>query len=186
MNEGTSVDIDLKFPLSQHPGDGVPEDLAENLKRLRGKHLMLLDLYAMYDGDREPAESVVERENALRSVAENWLRMKVSRTSDINEGAADFYLFSEPPPADDILRHHNKAANFQSTNLEIPLVIVTTDSKEAHMINRNHAVSLEKTGRIVQVLSQPLVSPKRSKQYRQEEPCEPWSSLCSNPTRWLT
>lgn len=155
VNEGTSVSIDLRFPLSQHPGDGIPEDLRENLKRIRGKHLVLLDLNAMYDGEREPTQSVIERENALRSVAENWLQMRVSRTSDINEGSADFYLFSEPPPADDILSHHNKAANFQSSNLEIPLVIVTTDSKEAHMINRNHAVSLEKTGRIVQVLSQP-------------------------------
>lgn len=155
VDEGTSVTMDLTFPLSQHASDGVPEDLKENLERIKGKHLVLLDIYAMYDGDREPSPSVIEREDALRTVAENWLQMRVSKTSDINEGSADFYLFSEPPPADDILSHHNKATNFQSSNMEIPLIIVTTDSKEAHMINRNHAASLEKTGRIVQVLSQP-------------------------------
>lgn len=155
VNEGTLVSMDLTFPLSKHPGDGVLEDLRDNLKRVKGKHLVLLDIYAMYDGVQELSQSVIEREDALRTVAENWLEMKVSKTSDINEGSADFYLFSEPPPADDILSHHNKAANFQSPNLEIPLIIVTTDSKEAHMINRNHAVSLERTGRIVQVLSQP-------------------------------
>ena len=68
---------------------------------------------------------------------------------------ADFYLFSEPPPVDDILERHQKAAKAQSANMEVPLVVVATDSREAHMINRTHAVSLEKTGRIVQVLSQP-------------------------------
>lgn len=68
---------------------------------------------------------------------------------------ADFYLFSEPPPIDDILERHQRAAKTDSANMEVPLIVVATDSREAHTINRNHAVSLEKTGRIVQVLSQP-------------------------------
>jgi hypothetical protein len=68
---------------------------------------------------------------------------------------ADFYLFSEPPPIDDVLEQHQKAAKSGTANMEVPLVVVATDSREAHMINRHHAVSLEKTGRIVQVLSQP-------------------------------
>ena len=68
---------------------------------------------------------------------------------------ADFYLFSEPPPVEDILKRHQRAAKEHSANMEVPLIVVATDSREAHYINRNHAVSLEKTGRIVQVLSQP-------------------------------
>lgn len=70
---------------------------------------------------------------------------------------ADFYLFSEPPSVDEVLEHHQKAVetNAANVNMEVPLVVVATDSREAHMINRDHAVSIEKTGRIVQVLSQP-------------------------------
>lgn len=157
QNEGTTVNIDLALSKAQGPEKGIPEDLKENLARLKGKHLVLLDLYEMYNGN-EPSESAVNREDGLRSVAENWLQMKVSKTSDINTASADFFLFSEPPPAEDLLAHHGHSADIHSSNLEIPLLIVTTDSREAHMINLNHAVSLEKTGRIVQVLSQPYVS----------------------------
>jgi hypothetical protein len=125
----------------------------------------------MYEG-YQSNDAVHQRVSALRSVATNWLGMKVSDSTDIDVGGesnneqsiqplltvtldADFYLFSEPPPIDDILERHKRAAKAGTTNMEVPLIVVATDSREAHMINRTHAVSLEKTGRIVQVLSQP-------------------------------
>jgi hypothetical protein len=81
--EGTAVNVDLTFEASKNSDDGVPEDLAQDLDRIKGKHLVLLDLTKIYDG-HQPSEAVLAREKALRSVATNWLGMKVSTTSDIN------------------------------------------------------------------------------------------------------
>lgn len=81
--EGTAVSVDLTLEASKNSDDGVPTDLAHDLERIKGKHLVLLDLTKMYDG-HEPSKAVVAREKALRSVATNWLGMRVSTTSDIN------------------------------------------------------------------------------------------------------
>lgn len=81
--EGTSVDISLTFDASERSDDGVPADLAKGMDRIKGKHLVLLDLTKMYDG-HNPTKAVMAREKALRSVATNWLGMRVSTTSDIN------------------------------------------------------------------------------------------------------
>jgi hypothetical protein len=83
QGEGTTVDVHLTFEASEHSDDGVPADLARGLDRIRGKHLVLLDLTKMYDGHK-PSKSVMAREKALRSIATNWLGMRVSMTSDIN------------------------------------------------------------------------------------------------------
>lgn len=81
--EGTTVTVNLTFEASEEPGDGIPADLARDIDRLKGKHLVLLDLRKMYDGHK-PKDSVRAREKALRSVASNWLGMRVSTTSDLN------------------------------------------------------------------------------------------------------
>lgn len=81
--EGTAVNVDLTFEASKDADDGIPPDLKSDVDRIKGKHLVLLDLTKMYDGHL-PAEAVMAREKALRSVATNWLGMRVSTTSDIN------------------------------------------------------------------------------------------------------
>jgi hypothetical protein len=83
VDEGTAINIDLTFTASEHSDDGISQDLTKILSRIKGKHLVLLDINSMYDSHK-PKDAVMQRVNALRSVATNWLGMKVSTSSDIN------------------------------------------------------------------------------------------------------
>ncbi|GAB7329203.1 hypothetical protein MBLNU13_g01019t1 [Cladosporium sp. NU13] len=131
IGRGTTINADLTLDASEHADDGIPADLQKILSMIKGKQLVFLDINNIRD-DR-PESVVMRRVKALESVASDWLGLEFrhQRTSTL------------------------MAAKEHSTDMEVPLVVVATDSREAHMINRNHAVSLEKTDRIVQVLSQP-------------------------------
>jgi hypothetical protein len=82
VGEGTAVNVDLTLNASENPDDGIPSDLQRILSRIKGKHLVLLDIGNMYD-DRSK-DAVMRRTDALRSVASDWLGMRVSTSTDIN------------------------------------------------------------------------------------------------------
>ena len=82
VGEGTAINIDLTLNASEHSGDGIPTDVAKILSRIKGKHLVLLDINNMYEN--KPKEVVMKRVMALRSVATNWLGMRVSTSTDID------------------------------------------------------------------------------------------------------
>ena len=82
VGEGTAINVDLTLNASEHSGDGVPTDVAKILSRIKGKHLVLLDINNMYE--HKPNEAVMKRVRALRSVATNLLGMKVSTSTDID------------------------------------------------------------------------------------------------------
>jgi hypothetical protein len=82
VEEGTAVTVDLTLNASENPDDGIPADLQRILSRIKGKHLVLLDIGNMYDDKSKDA--VMRRTDALRSVASDWLGMRVSTSTDIN------------------------------------------------------------------------------------------------------
>lgn len=153
-HEGTKVSLNLTLPLLKDPKSGIPKDLRQIVSLVKGKHLVLIDAHAFMP-DYRPSEFAKKREDALEEVAVNWLGMRVSKQGNMNIQDADFYLYSEPPPADDLLERHRQTSDKELSSGEIPLIIVATDSKEAHMIEKQHAKDLEEAGRIVEVLSQP-------------------------------
>ncbi|KAI6911513.1 hypothetical protein KC318_g2333 [Hortaea werneckii] len=159
---GTRVAINLSFEPGATESEGVPQDLTNIADKLKGKHLVLLDVARMRN-EHHQSVSNIKRQEAMHSVATDWLGLRVSSSSDLNCPDADFFLYTEPPPADDVVEHHRKASSKRPSNLEKPLIIITTDSKEAHMIHNRHARRLEGSGRIVQVLAQPCGPRKLAK-----------------------
>jgi len=123
LGEGTAVDVNLTFDASENSDDGVPPDLAKDLDRIKGKHLVLLDLTKMYDGHL-PTEAVIAREKALRSVATNWLGMRVSTTSDINVPGEHKSSMSNP----DIVDCTNYADQMRISICLVNLLRLTTFS----------------------------------------------------------
>jgi hypothetical protein len=83
VGEGTAINIDLTFNASEKSDDGIPADLSSIMSRIKGKHLVLLDINSMY-GEYQAKDAVLQRVSALRSVATNWLGMRVSISTDIN------------------------------------------------------------------------------------------------------
>jgi hypothetical protein len=83
VGEGTAVNIDLTFTASEKSDDGIPADMSSIMSRIKGKHLVLLDINSMYEG-YQSNDAVMQRVSALRSVATNWLGMRVSISADIN------------------------------------------------------------------------------------------------------
>ncbi|RMY45128.1 hypothetical protein D0863_16103 [Hortaea werneckii] len=159
---GTQVAIDFTFAASATQDEGLPQDLREIVRTLRGKHLVLLDVGRMHGGPEQSA-SLSKREESIHSIARDWLGLRISHATHLNCPDADFFLYSEPPPADDLLENHRRTSSERPSNLEKPLVIVTTNSREAHMINTRHVRTLEGAGRIVQVLTQPCGPRKLAK-----------------------
>ncbi|KAI7477837.1 hypothetical protein KC351_g8628 [Hortaea werneckii] len=159
---GTQVTIDFTFAASATQDEGLPQDLREIVRTLRGKHLVLLDIGRMHGGPEQSA-SLSKREESIHSIARDWLGLRISHATHLNCPDADFFLYSEPPPADDLLENHRRTSSDRPSNLEKPLVIVTTNSREAHMINTRHVRTLEGAGRIVQVLTQPCGPRKLAK-----------------------
>lgn len=158
--EGTSVDISLSLPIHKDPQAGIPQDLQRVVSEVKGKHLVFIDAQSY---DEDPDESTARREDALREVAANWLGMRVSGTGKMDVKDADFYLYSELPPVQKLLERHRQTPDHQLSSGEIPLIVVATDSKEAHMVEIEHAKALEEAGRIVEVLSQPCGPRKLAK-----------------------
>jgi len=151
QHQGTAVNIELSLPASEGRSDGVPEDLEEIVSHLRAQHLVFLG----FDDEHEQSQPIARRERALKSVATEWLGMRVSKSNKMNMEDADFYVYSEPPPADHLLQHHQTTPDGELASGGIPLLILCTDSKEVHDINSNHRRKLNEMGRIVEVLSQP-------------------------------
>jgi hypothetical protein len=83
VGEGTAINIDLTFNASEKSDDGIPADLSSIMSRIKGKHLVLLDINSMYE-EYQAKDAVLQRVSALRSVATNWLEMRVSISTDIN------------------------------------------------------------------------------------------------------
>jgi len=81
VGEGTAISVDLTLNASENSDDGIPADLKEILSRIKGKHLVLLDFNNMCD---DPKSAVMLRANALRSVASDWLGMRVSTSTEID------------------------------------------------------------------------------------------------------
>ncbi|KAI7501621.1 hypothetical protein KC367_g2671 [Hortaea werneckii] len=159
---GTQVAIDFTFAASATQDEGLPQDLREIVRTLRGKHLVLLDVGRMHGGSEQSA-SLSKQEESIHSIARDWLGLRISHATHLNCPDADFFLYSEPPPADDLLENHRRTSSERPSNLEKPLIIVTTHSREAHMINTRHVRTLEGAGRIVQVLTQPCGPRKLAK-----------------------
>lgn len=82
VGTGTAVNVDLTLDASEKPDDGIPADLRKILSRIKGKHLVLLDIGNMYDD--QPKDAIMRRTDALRSVASDWLGLRVSTSTDIN------------------------------------------------------------------------------------------------------
>lgn len=55
----------------------------------------------------------------------------------------------------ELLERQLSKPNTRLSTREIPLIIVTTGSKEVHMINHSYARALEEAGKLVEVLAQP-------------------------------
>ncbi|KAI7473857.1 hypothetical protein KC351_g10849 [Hortaea werneckii] len=159
---GTQATIDLTFAASATQDEGMPQDLQELVRTLGGKHLVLLDVGRMQSAPEQSA-SIIKREDSIHSIARDWLGLRISHATHLNCPDADFFLYSEPPPADDLLENHRRTSSERPSNLEKPLIIVTTNSREAHMINTRHVRALEGAGRIVQVLTQPCGPRKLAK-----------------------
>jgi len=71
VGTGTAVNVDLTLDASENPDDGIPADLRKILSRIKGKHLVLLDIGNMYDD--QPKDAIMRRTDALRGVASDWL-----------------------------------------------------------------------------------------------------------------
>jgi hypothetical protein len=82
VGEGTAINVGLTLDASENSDDGIPADLQKILSRIKGKHLVLLDINNMYDD--QPKTAVMRRTKALQSVASDWLGMRVSTSTDIN------------------------------------------------------------------------------------------------------
>lgn len=163
LNEGTSIEIGLSLPIHKGPHAGMPQDLRHVVSRVKGKHLAFIDAQKF---NKDPDDSIKRRGEALREVATNWLGMHVSGTMNLNVSDADFYLYSEPPPAHELLRRHQQTPDEELSSGEVPLIIVATDSKEAHMVENSYAKAIEDAGRIVEVLAQPCGPRKLAKVLR--------------------
>ena len=86
----------------------------------------------------------------------NWLEMKVSRSSTMDNADADFFLYSEPPPIDELIVRHKKGRlRSKTTGRELPLIIICLNVEEAIQVSRNQSKALSDLGRIVEVVPQP-------------------------------
>ncbi|KAF2717800.1 hypothetical protein K431DRAFT_349267 [Polychaeton citri CBS 116435] len=151
---GTEINVHLCLPLAEDSRHITSNALHAINHEFKGKHVVILDSMSDEEKHRMP-ESFTRREAAFRKMVTEWFGMFVSASSAMDTQGADYYVYSEPPSADQLLQRHREVPDKRQSSRETPLIIFCTTAEEANSVNRDHRRALIEAGRIVEVVAQP-------------------------------
>ena len=157
---GTEIKIWITLPRALSPlvpdmSGGV---LPAVMKETPGRKLCILDSsLAKEDPSIDAPEQEITNpvEKSIQTLAQDWFKMDVLASSHMDGIVADFFVYAEPPPIKDLLERHGHPA----TGEEVPFIIVTTNAHEIASLRASGINHLAELGRILEVISQPYVSP---------------------------
>lgn len=158
QNVGTEIDVRLSLTPVGSTTDQTPDpEMLSMESRTRGKHLVMLDVPREGSANRPPTDPVARLEQTVREACTRWFRMRVTRSSNLDESQdADFYIFCEPPPVETLIeRNRQSPSGGQGVHGEVPVIIVCLNDEEAIAISRKHQTTLRELGRVVEVIPQP-------------------------------
>jgi signal transduction histidine kinase len=160
LGTGTEAKIWLTLPRARSAqGLGLSENFFPSIvKETQGLKICMLDPHFAAHDPTMPATERGEPdpvEKSLRSIAQEWFKMDVVTSSQVDGVSADFFVYAEPPPIKDLLDRHSKP----STGMEVPFIVVASDALEAASLRASGINWLVEMGRISEVISQPYVRP---------------------------
>jgi signal transduction histidine kinase/GAF domain-containing protein len=160
--QGTGTDVKIWLTLLRANSPQAPEFsgglLPTVMKQTPGLKICILDpKFAKQDPSTHTPEHDIKDpiERSIRNMAQEWFQMDVLTSSQMNGVAADFFIYAEPPPIEDLLERHG----CPSMSEEVPIIIVATSANETASLRASCINHLTESGRIVEVISQPYVSP---------------------------
>lgn len=152
---GTEIDVHLSLPKATESHIGPPDDeLAAVGDKTRGKTLVLLDPSDPSKA-RTHTHQISRLEATLRESCASWFGMNVVNSTQMDQPHADVYLYSEPPPVEQLVERHKQTGQGVLPSRDVPVIMVYMSAEEAIAISRNQQKVLNELGSIVEVIPQP-------------------------------
>ncbi|EMD00158.1 hypothetical protein BAUCODRAFT_64163 [Baudoinia panamericana UAMH 10762] len=166
---GTEIQVHLSLTASEPASRvGLPKDdsMSDLIRQTAGMRLVMLDPCTGDGPKKDVTQPFVRLEQSIAEVCSVWLRMKVSEADTMHAGDADLYLYSEPPPVEQLLEHQKAGRLRSSKGNEIPIIIICMNADTAIEVNKHQSKALEELGSIVEVVAQPCGPRKLAKVLR--------------------
>lgn len=149
---GTEIDVHLCLPQAADHTASVPEDEITLLgRKTLGKHLVLLEP----EPPRVVTHHIARLQETIQETCKTWFGMRVSKASLFDGQSADIYLYSEPPPLQELIESHRKAALEVLPKRKTPIIVVYMSAEEAISTSRDQQRILNELGSVVEVIPQP-------------------------------
>lgn len=149
---GTEIDVHLSLTPAAESTSNSPEDEICLLgEKTHGRHLVLLDP----DPPRAATHHIARLEETIYETCKSWFGMRVSRSQYMNRDDADIYLYSEPPPLNELIERNRRALKETWPGRRRPIIIIYMSAEEAISISRDQQKMLNELGSIVEVIPQP-------------------------------
>lgn len=149
---GTEIDVHLSLtPATDHATTSPEDEICILGEKTHGRHLVLLEP----DPPRNTVHHITRLEETIYETCTSWFGMRVSRSKYMDREDADIYLYSEPPPIEDLIERHRRAEHAARLRTGVPIIIVYTSAEEAISISRDQQRVLNELGSIVEVIPQP-------------------------------
>lgn len=94
----------------------------------------------------EPTDPV---ERSIRKIANEWFKMDILASSTTDRVAADFFIYAEPPPVEDLLGRHEQSP----TGGEVPFIVGAANALETASLQASCINHLTGMGGILEVIS---------------------------------
>lgn len=149
---GTEIDVHLSLtPATEHATTSPEDDICALGEKTRGHHLVLLEP----EPHRNTTHHITRLEETIRETCESWFGMRVSKSQIMDREDADFYLYSEPPPLEELVEWHKNQSRAARRNRKVPIIIIYMSAEEAISVSRDQQQALNDLGSIVEVIPQP-------------------------------
>ena len=157
VGRGTEIELSLMLPLGVEGVTYPDEEIRSIAAKTTNLRLCVLDP----DGEKQkPERDHIRRLDAtLSEVCSSWFGMEITSADKMPEANSDFFLYTEPPSLEYLMKHHGGKSNNQDT----PLIIVCMNAEEAISISNQHSKVLAELGSIVEVIPQPCGPRKLAK-----------------------
>lgn len=148
---GTEIDVHLCLPqATDHPTNAPEDEITLLGRRTLGKHLVLLGP----EPPRMVTHHIARLQETIQETCKTWFGMRVSKATLMDREEADIYLYSEPPPLEQLVERHRQAAQDVSRR-KTPIIVVYMSAEEAISTSRHQQQILNELGSIVEVIPQP-------------------------------
>ncbi|KAI0015879.1 hypothetical protein F4780DRAFT_773222 [Xylariomycetidae sp. FL0641] len=155
---GTHITITIPFKLAPEGCYPISQEnlLLEAVKVTSGQKVCFLNpVYSKTSPQAKRKRTTLE--SSISTFCCEWFSMDVIESESVDtDPDTGIFIYAEPPPIEDLIRHHNERKESGKSGKKAALLIICTNAFEAAALRAAGVQVFDNLGRVVEVVSQPV------------------------------